>query len=141
MNSKKAIFVYVALACLIGVLAVHFVITRHSSMTLNQAMAMFDKVGGISNVNTEVKIVFNRFGTRESMELYGTNLNDFPILSGLGKPLFFNTGSVGYSARISIPIGGHYNRRFIFLFDPDYPVEFPYSSSCIQVASNIYVGP
>jgi hypothetical protein len=75
------------------------------------------------------------------MELYGTNLNDFPVLSGLGKPLFFNMGSGEYSSRITIPIGGHYNRRFIFLFDPDSPVDFPYSSRCIQVASNIYVGP
>lgn len=112
-----------------------------SKMTQEQALEMFAKAGGIQRVNQEAKIIFDRFGTNESTELFGLALTNYPTLSALGKPLFIQAGTNGYSSRIEIPFGSHYGKRFIFVFNPNGPVEFPYASRCIQVATNIFVGP
>ena len=110
-----------------------------SEMTQDQALEMFTKVGGIQKINQEAKIIFDLLGTNESKVLYGSVLTNYPALSALGKPLFIQAGTNGYSSRIEIPFGSHYRRNFIFIFDPNGPVEFPYASKCIQVATNCFV--
>ena len=111
-----------------------------SQTTQNQALEMFEKVGGLQRVNQEARAIFDQFGTNESKELFGPVLTNYPALSALGKPLFIQSGTRGYSGRIEIPFGSHYQRRFIFIFNPNIPVEFPYVANCIQVATNCFVG-
>jgi hypothetical protein len=112
-----------------------------SEITRSEALKMFTEVGGVQRVNQEATVIFDRFGTNESAELFGLELTNYPALSALGKPLFVQAGSNGYSSRIEIPFGSHYRRKFTFVFNPNGPVEFPYASRCIQVATNIFVGP
>lgn len=111
-----------------------------SVMTQSQALDMFNKVGGTEQANREARIIFDQFNGKESKEIFGNELTNFPTLSALGKPLFIQAGSNGYSSRIEIPIGSHYGRKFVFIFNPNEQIDFPYASRCIQVTSNIFVG-
>jgi hypothetical protein len=113
-----------------------------SEMTSAQVTEMFDKAGGVDKVNQEAKIIFDRFGTNESKNIYGSELTNFPAISSLGETVFFQNKNnpPGWSAHIGIPFGTHYQRNFIFIFNSDSSVEFPSASRCIQVATNIFVG-
>jgi len=59
-----------------------------SEMTNAQVAEMFDKAGGVDKVNEEAKIIFERLGTNESKEIFGSDLTNFPVISSLGKPFF-----------------------------------------------------
>ena len=111
-----------------------------SEMTNAQVTEMFDKAGGVDKVNREAKIIFDRFGTNESKVIFGSDLTNFPAISSLGKPFFLQNNFSNWSAHIEIPFGTHYQRNFIFIFNSGSPIEFPYASRCIQVATNIFVG-
>jgi len=113
-----------------------------SEATKAQAMEMFDKAGGVDKVNQEAKILFERLGTNESKEIFGSDLTSFPVISSLGKPFFLQNKNnpPGWSAHIEILFGSHYQRNFIFIFDPSGTIEFPYASNCIAVTTNIFVG-
>jgi hypothetical protein len=113
-----------------------------SEKTSAQVTEMFDKAGGVAKVNQEAKILFERLGTNESKEIFGSDLTNFPVISSLGKPFFLQNKNnpPGWSAHIEIPFGTHYQRNFIFIFNSGSPIEFPYASRCIQVATNIFVG-
>jgi len=109
-------------------------------MTNAQVIDLFDKAGGVDKISQEVKNIFDQFSTNKSKVIFGSNLTNFPALSLLGKPLFLQNNSSNWSAHIEIPFGTHSQRDFIFIFNPGIPVEFPYASRCIQVATNIFVG-
>ena len=111
-----------------------------SEMTHAQIAEMFDKAGGVDKVNQEAKIIFDRFGTNESKEVFGSDLTNFPAMSSLGKPFFLQNNISNWSACIEIPFGTHYRRNFIFIFNSDSSIEFPYASRCLRVATNIFVG-
>ncbi|MGA2028722.1 MAG: hypothetical protein ABSG87_01425 [Verrucomicrobiota bacterium] len=110
-----------------------------SEMTKAQVSEMFDKAGGADKINQEAKIIFNHYGTNISTVIYGQQLTNFPAISSLSSSVFLQTNS-GWSTCIEIPIGSHYQKSFIFIFDPDDAIEFPYASSCIAVTTNIFVG-
>jgi len=105
-------------------------------------MKMFDEAGGVDKVNQEAKILFERFGTNETMEIYGPSLTNFPALSTLGRPLFLKNQNKppGWSTHIDIPFGSQSQRNFIFIFDPRTAIEFPYASRCVELRTNIFVG-
>jgi hypothetical protein len=120
----------------------HIVVNQRSEMTESQIEAMFDRAGGVAKVNQEAKIIFERLGTNESREIFGSDLTNFPVISSLGKPFFLQNKNnpPDWSAHIEIPFGTHYQRNFIFIFNSGSSIEFPYASNCIQVATNIFVG-
>ncbi|MGH7980982.1 MAG: hypothetical protein ACREE6_16515, partial [Limisphaerales bacterium] len=111
-----------------------------AAMTQSEALEMFEKAGGVETVNSEARTIFDRLGTNYSGVLFGPELTNYPALSALGRPLFIQTESGGYSSHIEIPFGSHYDRKFIFIFNPNIPIEFPYASESIQVTTNIFVG-
>jgi hypothetical protein len=113
---------------------------KRSEMTNAQVAEMFEKAGGVDKVNQEAKIIFDRFGTNESKEIFGSDLTNFPAMSSLGKPFFLQNNISNWSACIEIPFGTHYRRNFIFIFNSGSSIEFPYASRCLQVATNIFVG-
>jgi hypothetical protein len=108
-------------------------------MTTAQASKLFENAGGLEKVNQEAKIIFERYGTNVSTVIYGQSLTNFPAISSLCSSVFLQTNS-GSSTHIEIPFGTHYQRNFIFIFNSQGSIEFPYASNCIQVASNIFVG-
>jgi hypothetical protein len=128
----RIVIIWLGLFCELGCL--------RSEMTNAQAVKMFDKAGGVDKVNQEAKIIFDRFGTNESKVIFGSDLTNFPAISSLGKPFFLQSNFSNWSAHIEIPFGTHYQRNFIFIFNSVSPIEFPYASRCIQVATNIFVG-
>jgi hypothetical protein len=109
-------------------------------MTQSQASDMITKAGGVQNVNQEATRIFDRFGTNESTILFGSELTNYPTLSALGKPLFIQAETNGFSSHIAIPFGSHYQRNFVIIFNPGSPVKFSYLSEFNQVATNIFVG-
>jgi hypothetical protein len=108
--------------------------------TKAQVVGMFEKAGGINSINQESVRIFQQFGTNESRVIYGSELTNYPGLSSVGKPLFLRMTTLDSSAHIEIPIGSHWNRTFIFIFDPGRPFQFRYQTECFQIASNIFVG-
>jgi hypothetical protein len=107
-------------------------------MTKTQISEMFDKVGGVDKINQEAKIIFNHYGTNISIVIYGQQLTNFPAISSLSSSVFLQTNS-GWSTHIEIPFGSHYQRNFIFIFDPNNAIKFPYASNCIAFTTNIFL--
>jgi hypothetical protein len=105
-----------------------------------QVIDMFQKAGGIEVVNRESAQLFQRFGTNDSRVIYGSELTNYPKLSSIGKTLFLQMSTSDSSARIEIPIGSHWGRTFIIIFDPDKPFRFQYQAEFFQVSSNIFLG-
>jgi hypothetical protein len=134
---KRRISIWAAITCT-GF--IYYSGCGRSEMTSAQVTEMFDKAGGVDKANQEAKIIFGRFGTNESKVIFGSDLTNFPAISSLGKPLFLQNNSSNWSAHIEIPFGPHYRRNFIFIFNSGSPIKFPYSSRCIQVATNIFAG-
>src|SRR5689334_5768518 len=76
-----------------------------SEITHSRAAEMFDKAGVVDKVNQEAKTIFDRFGTNESKNVYGSELTNFPAISSLGETVFFQNKNnpPGWSAHIEIP--------------------------------------
>jgi hypothetical protein len=106
-----------------------------------QVVEMFQKAGGIDAVNQESAQLLQQFGTNDSRVIYGSELTNYPRLSAVGKPIFLQTSTSDSSAHIEIPIGSHWGRTFIFIFDPYKPFRFQYRARCSAIASNILLGP
>jgi hypothetical protein len=105
-----------------------------------QVAETFQKAGGIEAVNRESVQLFQRFGTNDSRVIYGSELTNYPRLSSAGKPIFLQMSTSNSSAHIEIPIGSHWGRTFIFIFDREKPFRFQYQAECFQIASNIFLG-
>jgi len=109
-------------------------------MTTTQANKLFENAGGLEKINQEAQIIFKSYRTNVATVIYGQSLTNFPAISSFGGSIFFQTNNSGWSTHIEIPFGTHYQRNFIFIFNSESPIEFPYASNCIQVTSNIFVG-
>jgi len=102
---------------------------------------MIQKAGGVEVVSQESAQLFQRFGTNDSRVIYGLELTNYPRLSSVGRPLFLQMSTSNSSSHIEIPIGSHWGRTFIFIFDPNRPFRFQYQAECFEIASNIFLGP
>jgi len=105
----------------------------------SETKALFDKVGGVAEVNKEAKIIFEIFGTNEVYGLQGfgkpmlgyypevmTNhpdIKDFPALFALGKSVMLLGGATNQTALIKINFGTHWNGGQYFIFPPGFNVK------------------
>jgi hypothetical protein len=100
-----------------------------------------EKVGGVSIINQEARVVFDRFGTKEFRFLYESDLKDCPAIAALGNSVGLYNESPGTAAQIRVRYGSHSNTKFIFILDPRAPSQFKGPPGCSQIASNIFVSP
>jgi hypothetical protein len=106
-------------------------------MTKEKAEALFNKVGGVDEINKEGRALFDHYGTNVSTVIYVISLTNFPAISLLARSVFLQTNP-GWSAHIGIPFGSHCEMNFIFVFDSRNPIEFPFASNCIEMTTNIF---
>jgi hypothetical protein len=109
-----------------------------SEMTKDKAEALFNEVGGAREIDREAKAIFDHLGTNVSTAIYGESLTKFLAISSLASSVFLQTNP-GWSTHIEMPFGSDYQRNFIFIFDSDAPIEFPYRANCLAVTTYIPV--
>jgi hypothetical protein len=126
----------------------------------SETRALFDKVGGVAEINKEAKTIFEMFGTNEvrilqegglsALSYYPeamTNHPDikgFPAIFALGKSVMLLGGATNQTVMININFGTHRNGGEYLIFPPDFNVKTDAhwssllnSPNYFQVASNI----
>lgn len=104
----------------------------------SETRALFDKVGGISEINKEAKTIFDIFGTNEvyGLQDFGKSMlsfypevmtnhpdiRDFPAIFALGKSAMLLGGATNQTALIKINFGTHWNGGSYFIFPPGFNV-------------------
>jgi hypothetical protein len=103
-------------------------------MTNDQIMAMFEKIGGVDEVNKEANIIFDVFGTNEVLILQerGTSalsyypqimtnhpeVKGFPAIFALGDAVLVLGGATNEAPEIQIKFGTHRNGKTVDIFPP-----------------------
>ena len=104
----------------------------------SETKALFDKVGGVAEINKEAKSIFEIFGTNQVYDLQGfdqsmlsyypevmTNhpdISNFPAIFALGKSAMLLGGATNQTAWIKINFGTHRNGGEYLIFPPGFDV-------------------
>jgi len=126
----------IAICCVISFVILLTIGGRPTVMTPEKAAQLFDKVGGIDKVQQEAKAFFNQAGTNYYW-LHQTDKTKYPALSALGQSI-----SIDGEQKIIVKFGGHFHTKFIYIFQVAMATKNNaeyYTSSCIQVATNIFI--
>jgi hypothetical protein len=103
-----AIF-YLVLLCSLGFFS-------RSEMTEAQVKEMFNKVGGVDEVNQETRVLFRRFSTNEYVILNKPDLTNCPAILSLGKVFSIVSTPIGMASEIEIGFGTHMRPKLIHIF-------------------------
>ena len=110
-------------------------------MTNEKAAKLFERAGGLTKVEQEANILFERYGTNGSY-LRRSDRTNFPAISTLGESI-----SLDGESKILIRRGPLTNSKFIYIFRSGLDTNGTtasgnlkfFTSEYIQVATNIFV--
>ena len=126
-------------------------------MTPEKAQKLFERVGGVNEINREASALLNQWGGNNSKFLDESELTKAPAIYSLytncetysGQPytgtsvaiwVDFPNGdpSNGLVRYIKIGFGNHESYKCFFIFNPNQAVMFNMPSNWFQVTSNIF---
>jgi hypothetical protein len=117
-------------------------------MTKEKAIALFDKVGGVSRVNQEANEFFEKMGTNEIYFFSQVDRTKYPAISALGRFVDYYGGNSDSVPNIEIIFGTHFHGESILIFLPSFDTNkisermLAYGQDAtkfIQVTTNIFV--
>ena len=92
----------------------------------------------INNLNQEIGIAFNRFGTNATRSLEASDLKDFPTINKFeGNSVVLFAASPGLPAHIRLRYGSHFQTGLIFIFAPGDSASLK-SLPYVPASSNIF---
>jgi hypothetical protein len=118
-------------------------------MTRSRTLKLFARVGGVNKVNQEAKVMFARFGTKETRFLSESDLKNVPAISALGNSVVLLGYSSDTAPEIQIRLDAYKRTKFIDIFPLNLDVNkagnFLNVSACLdasryfRVATNIFM--
>jgi hypothetical protein len=146
-----AVFIFALLLFLIAAPGILEFIGRRQvpEMTVEKAQKLFEKVGGVNEINREARMLFDKLGTNDWAFLLPEDLTNTPAISSLysicknysGKEYSGTSVAIfPYDGRhLEIKFGNHWSGKWIYIFDTNSAVKFNSPSNWLQIAPNIFV--
>ncbi len=131
--------------------------SRVPEMTPEKAQKLFERAGGVNEINREASALLNQWGGDNFKILYESELTKSPAIYSLytncetysGEPYSGTSVAVWYDFPndntdgkhvwfIKIEFGNHELHKRFYIFNPNQPVTFNMPSNWFQVTSNIF---